>query len=448
MNYINAYGCDSVPSNYVVIDRNDSRPRYIDVTSGRMYLFLCDTPTSHPYLSSFIFISFVVLTGFMLISLTVAAVSGGVHTRLEGVAEYDVSEVDIDDDSSHVDEPPTKEEDEKEICRAMRNHTFFGKRSETIPNIDKLRAKAALVGQRTSFLRGKPNPMKISSMEESNEVEDEKVEEDSSSQGDQIMTSSDIEPEGQLLVQDQSKSILPVAQLLSSSRDVNDDLDPKMQSIHLPRNTLQIQVPLLHDKELLRMMLTQMWNDIEREKEDQPEDATFNTTSQSTSRSNLTRLLSSLSDSSHLSPVQSPTRFSQNIQPNTSQLVRHNSFYQHASNVHYSSKRIVYTLKNALSSYFYIGYIILIVLVTASVQIYCTNKNNCHAYWGLFIAIQILLSLDISLRILTNYPNYKIFFLYRTNLFDLGVVLIIWISIFYTGYGSQIAGKCDLCDFP
>jgi hypothetical protein len=82
VNYINAYGCDSVDSEYVVIAKNDTRPRSVDVISGRMYLFLCDSPTSHPYLSSMIFTSFVVLTGFILISLTVAAVSDGVNLRL------------------------------------------------------------------------------------------------------------------------------------------------------------------------------------------------------------------------------------------------------------------------------------------------------------------------------------------------------------------------------
>lgn len=110
-----------------------------------MYLFLCDTPTYHPYLSSFIFTSFVVLTGFMLISLTVAAVSGGVHMRLEEVQKEDDengTEIDIADDLSDVDEPPKKEE-EKEIRRTMRTHTFFGKGPDKGPNVEQLRAKLA-----------------------------------------------------------------------------------------------------------------------------------------------------------------------------------------------------------------------------------------------------------------------------------------------------------------
>lgn len=69
-------------SEYEVIAKNDTRPRSVDVISGRMYLFLCDSPTSSPYLSSTIFTSFVVLSGFILISLTVAAVSDGVNLQL------------------------------------------------------------------------------------------------------------------------------------------------------------------------------------------------------------------------------------------------------------------------------------------------------------------------------------------------------------------------------
>jgi hypothetical protein len=134
VNYINAYGCDSVPTDYKVISRNSTEPRYVDVFSGRMYLFLCDSPNAHPYLSSFIFTSFVVLTGFMLISLTVAAVSGGVHLRLEEIQlqkdhEDEDKHFDLDqlDSQSDEDTPEVPKEVEQKRIRA---HTFYGRAAQ------------------------------------------------------------------------------------------------------------------------------------------------------------------------------------------------------------------------------------------------------------------------------------------------------------------------------
>jgi hypothetical protein len=140
VNYINAYGCDSVPTEYTLIAKNDTTPRYVDVFSGRMYLFLCDSPNAHPYLSSFIFTSFVVLTGFMLISLTVAAVSGGVHLRLEEIQQQKVEEEDRDFDlaeqlesRSDVGDPnPPEVKKELEIKR-IRAHTFYGQGGQALP---------------------------------------------------------------------------------------------------------------------------------------------------------------------------------------------------------------------------------------------------------------------------------------------------------------------------
>lgn len=214
------------------------------------------------------------------------------------------------------------------------------------------------------------------------------------------------------------------------------------------RNSIKVQLPLLQDKELLRMMLTQTWTDIEHEKENNADDSSPDVTEEAAPPSRLTRLLSSMSDPSTSRPsVKSPGRLNQPMQPgrpSNTPLVRHSSFHQHSSDTlgFNSTKKIAYFLKNFLSTYYYIGYMIMIVLVTASFQIYCTNKNNCSDYWGVFIAVQILLSFDIFVRIVTYFPTYRNFFFSRNNLFDMFVVLIIWIPIYYTGYGSQIAGIC------
>lgn len=72
----------------------------------------------------------------MLISLTVAAVSGGVHMRLDQVQKLDnlvETEIDLVDTISEDDETPM-EEKEIEVRRTMRTHTFFGKGPEKVLN--------------------------------------------------------------------------------------------------------------------------------------------------------------------------------------------------------------------------------------------------------------------------------------------------------------------------
>lgn len=216
---------------------------------------------------------------------------------------------------------------------------------------------------------------------------------------------------------------------------------PPRKSMKPTHSQPKIQLPLLQDKELLRMMLTQMWKDVERKKENTAEDTSEISDEVLSSSSRLTRLLSSLSDTSRQSTVASPSRLSHP----SGHLLRHSSFHQQSDTTAFdSTKRIAYFLKNILSTYYYIGYIILIVLVTASFQIYCTNKNNCPDFWGVFVAVQILLSADIFFRIIIQYPTYTTFFLSKNNLFDMFMVLIIWIPVYYTGYGSQIAGNSYL----
>jgi hypothetical protein len=208
------------------------------------------------------------------------------------------------------------------------------------------------------------------------------------------------------------------------------------------------ELPLLQDKDLLRMMLRQMWDDVELEKERRLEEASSSGTSDlvAEEKPSNQRISGLFNSNESIRGLNGPgPRINQPITPGSSrslgtQLQRHSSFRQNSDPTSFdSAKKISYHLKNLLSSYYYLGYIILIVLITASFQIYCTNNHNCRSYQGIFVAVQILLSLDIMVRVLTYYPSYKTFFYSRHNLFDLGMVLIIWIPVFYTGYGAQIA---------
>jgi hypothetical protein len=200
------------------------------------------------------------------------------------------------------------------------------------------------------------------------------------------------------------------------------------------RSGVKVKLPLLEDKELVLLMLEQMWKDVEREKEKRRNSVLPEVADEKQGSS-------SPHDSSHGSISISPLSSSPHTPFGSSTPAgRRRSFLQEADSKSFSSsKRIAYFFRSSLNTYFYIGYVILIVLITASFQIYCTNKDNCHNYWGVFVTVQVLLSLDIIVRVLTYYPTYKTFFHSHHNLFDLAMVLIIWIPVISSGYVAQIA---------
>ena len=64
-----------------------------------MFLPVCSTPEPRPLLSAFVFITFILLCGFILVSLTVAAVTSGINDRIKTINVNDnvVGEVEIDE---------------------------------------------------------------------------------------------------------------------------------------------------------------------------------------------------------------------------------------------------------------------------------------------------------------------------------------------------------------
>jgi hypothetical protein len=59
---------------------------------GEMYLPICHSPEKHPFLSAFVFITFILLCGFILVSLTVAAVTSGINNRIGQIQAMTVTE--------------------------------------------------------------------------------------------------------------------------------------------------------------------------------------------------------------------------------------------------------------------------------------------------------------------------------------------------------------------
>jgi hypothetical protein len=77
------YGCDKYPTYYVMGDAvPETAPRVYN-RHGEMHMPICDNPEPRPWLAAATFISFTLLCGFILISLTVASVTGGIKERLD-----------------------------------------------------------------------------------------------------------------------------------------------------------------------------------------------------------------------------------------------------------------------------------------------------------------------------------------------------------------------------
>lgn len=90
--YINMYGCDQFPSQYEMYNASDTSVTWPQLTyqrHGTMYMPVCHSPKASPILSPLLFMSFVIVVGFILISLTIAVVTSGINDRLDELKEND-----------------------------------------------------------------------------------------------------------------------------------------------------------------------------------------------------------------------------------------------------------------------------------------------------------------------------------------------------------------------
>ena len=85
--YINWYGCDFFPSYYQMDFSNYATNATYIQRHGEMFLPVCVSPRESQILAPIIFTSFILICGFILISLTVAAVTGGINDRLKCIEQ-------------------------------------------------------------------------------------------------------------------------------------------------------------------------------------------------------------------------------------------------------------------------------------------------------------------------------------------------------------------------
>eukprot|EP01042_Synura_sphagnicola_P000200 gene200-202_t len=76
--YLNIHGCDKYPTLYTTGNQSE----YVTIHGAVMYLPICYDPRPQPIIANMVFISYVVLSNFILLSLTVASVTTGIKNRL------------------------------------------------------------------------------------------------------------------------------------------------------------------------------------------------------------------------------------------------------------------------------------------------------------------------------------------------------------------------------
>lgn len=390
-----------------------------------MYLFLCDNPDAYPYASSFIFVSYVVLTGFILISLTVAAVSTGVKMRLTEIQKY------------------TEERKLTEQQKLLQSNPLFIDRllSESTENYDVIRKKSI-------FGSDESNP----------DLTD-------------ISIPSKLKP---LILKQMS-----AAKTVKSLKSLTEVVPAPSVSEQGTKLTPSFRgIPLLENKELLRTICKQMWYDVDTIRQKRKEEKEIEkemyplgkissrTQSSSTISNGTTSVNTSINDLTSKPSISRISRLTQKVQqislvnirkratirqsivsfiPKLSQTGKKNSIRKilqahQIEEIFSSYQNFLLFIRNCMASQIYIGYLIIIIILAASFQIYCVNKDNCENFWSAFLTIQILLTIDLIMRISTYYPSTTDYFLNKNNLFDIFIGFITWIPIFPTQIGT-ILGK-------
>mmetsp|Transcript_4917 Transcript_4917/g.9241 ORF Transcript_4917/g.9241 Transcript_4917/m.9241 type:complete len:1103 (-) Transcript_4917:96-3404(-) len=83
--YVNMYGCDRFPAYYTVVNSSFTGATQISRYGSTLMLPICTSPDKHPALSAVIFLSFIVICAFILVNLTIAAVTSGINVRLDRI---------------------------------------------------------------------------------------------------------------------------------------------------------------------------------------------------------------------------------------------------------------------------------------------------------------------------------------------------------------------------
>lgn len=101
---LNYFGCDQFPDLYTIGNSSE----LIETKLGQFYLPVCHSPRARPLVSSLLFVSFTLVCGFVLVSMTVAFVTTGIDNKLKDLKEEEEEEM-------REDEKLLKEEEERQL---------------------------------------------------------------------------------------------------------------------------------------------------------------------------------------------------------------------------------------------------------------------------------------------------------------------------------------------
>lgn len=87
---INRKGCDSVPDSDYEMFTNETT-RSIVRYGGEFYMPVCVHPEKQPYLSTVIFLAYMIIVGFILTSITIGAISTGINERFDVLRSQQLS---------------------------------------------------------------------------------------------------------------------------------------------------------------------------------------------------------------------------------------------------------------------------------------------------------------------------------------------------------------------
>jgi hypothetical protein len=101
---INYFGCDKFPDLYALGNSSEM----VETKLGQFHLPICHAPQARPLISSVLFVSFTLVCGFVLVSMTVAFVTTGIDNKLKDLKEEEEEEM-------REDERLLKEEEERQL---------------------------------------------------------------------------------------------------------------------------------------------------------------------------------------------------------------------------------------------------------------------------------------------------------------------------------------------
>lgn len=390
---INYYGCDRFDAGYYV---PGTEIQTVQTGYGKFYLPVCSGPIQQPLKASALFTFFILMCGFVMVSLTVAFVTTGINNKLRTLKE---------------------EEDELELLveqgRAPSNKSnccLDGELKRRRPSLLQSLLVNGKKGIVRSINRGIGSSNQSGSAEGSSFADGlsktfgSRDEEDTATDGELKRSNSN----GSL---DSSDSGLPTMMsrgFFSSSERPKRKKEP---SSLVSKNVIS-------DPDLLRALLTQVWKTEDGETGILKDD--------SLSSVNLKRRKGIYGDTRKVGNFNGQS-FKRTMKDIKSKKVQRSDFQKWLMNVGVHMRVVV---GNKYYAYF-MSIAIVIAAVAELLTVESTLKRSTADSIG--IICQVIFTFDLAFKFMSYAPKYSLFFDNSWNAFDTILVILLWIPILAVG---------------